>query len=624
VTVTTIQQLLAEQVVRHPQAEAMRQGEQGLTYAELDRRTEQVAQHLLRCGLARQERVAWLATPTIDSLIAALAVFRAGGVLLPLDHHHPAARIQHVLRDATPRFLLTDQTTAEQYTNHVEVVPMTDLLAYSDAARTATHTKATHTKATHTEATHAEATHAEAALTEAALTEAPASSAELLYLIYTSGSTGTPKGVMATEEAVAAFLVWERETFQIGPGDRVAQLTSPAFEPFLRDLLLPLCAGATLCLPPAGVVQDRRQLLTWLTDERISLVHTVPSLCRQLTEAMAQDDTLRLPALRSLLLVGEALDTKTVRRFHALAPTVTVVNCYSPTEATMVKAYHIVRTDSLNRRTVPIGRAIPGAELLLLDEAGELDPTLDRGEIAIASPHLALGYWRDPARTEDVFRHAPPTRYLRTGDIGRRLPNGEFEYIGRRDEQLKIRGHRIAPSDIAAALTDYPAIREAVVLPRLRPDSEPEVLAFVAAAEAALAPTPLFQQLRKKLPAYMLPAQIHRFDTLPLLPNGKVDRQQLLQLATSCTHLLRGPYQPPFTPTEATLAELFARALGLARVGRDEDFFQLGGHSLVAMQLVDMIQQATGAQLTVRDLLLAPTVEALARHVEQISKIFPR
>jgi len=567
-----VHQMFAKQAARVPEQVAVSADGQWITYGELYRRSTRLANSLLARGLGPGETAAIRMERGIGLVTAILGVLQAGGSLLTIDPSYPQERVDLMLEDVSPRSFLTEANLEELLAAGHEQAP-----------------------------------------------NVPRNEQDLIYIIYTSGSTGRPKGVMAAHGAVSHFIDWEREQFSVREGDRVSQFTSQAFEPFMRDLFLPLCSGATLCIPPHSLLQDGASLLAWLEAEEISLVHCVPSLFRQILHALKTTEGAaeRLPRLRAVMMVGEALQTKLVKQWReTMGSRTKLYNFYSPTEATMVKVCHPVVEQSLLRKTVPVGEAIPDAELLVLDEEGRECGICELGELAIASRYLALGYYKRPDLTEQAFTQWGERRLYRTGDLGRRLPDGEVEYVGRKDDQVKVRGHRVEPGDLSAVISEHPSVELAVVLPRKRADGEADLLAFFTASQAGLTADEMHSFLKKKVPSFLMPAQMHLLDEWPLTANGKVDRDRLRDIAADGRALLRNPYEDPKSLREQEVAGVFAEVLGVPQVGRSDNFFYLGGHSLLALSAVDRLIETSRARISIQDLLAYPTVKAMAGHIE--------
>ncbi|HBL32093.1 MAG TPA: non-ribosomal peptide synthetase, partial [Acidobacteria bacterium] len=414
--------------------------------------------------------------------------------------------------------------------------------------------------------------------------EAPA------YVAFTSGSTGRPKGIVGSQRPLSHFMAWHVRTFGLGEADRFSLLSGLAHDPLLRDLFTPLWLGATLAIPSPDLLDG---LGGWLAREAVTTVHWTPALAQLVTEP--------LPALRRAFFGGDALRRSDVARLRTLAPDVTCVNFYGATETPQAMGWHVVDPEAEDDgRPLPLGRGIDGVQLLVRTAAGALAGIGEVGEIFIRTPYLALGYLDDPALTRERFL---PDHLYRTGDLGAFRLDGQVRSLGRADRQIKIRGYRVEPAEIEAALLRLDGVRAAYVLL-----AEDRLAAYVV--PASLSPAGLRQALRAVLPPYLIPADLVPLDALPLTPNGKVDRAALPAPERESDH------RAPRTPIETLLAEIWAGVLGVERIGADDDFFALGGHSLLATQVVSRVRDACGVDLPLRALFEASTLAALAGRIE--------
>lgn len=439
------------------------------------------------------------------------------------------------------------------------------------------------------------------------------------YVFFTSGTTGTPKAVLGSHSGLAHFLNWQRAEFGIGPADRVAQLTSLSFDVVLRDIFLPLTSGATLCVPMPDQASDGQALIPWLESQRVSVLHAVPTIARHWLDT-APSLTM-LPSLRRIFFAGEPLSDELVRRWRARSsPNCEIINLYGPTETTLVKSYHRVPAAPAPG-IQPVGRPLPNTQALVLGDAHQPCGIGEIGEIVIRSPFRTLGYLNlpnQPGFVQNPFRTDPEDLLYHTGDLGRFRPDGVLEIFGRRDDQVKIRGVRIEPSEVAAAIGRHPAVRDCAVLPVIRQNHDPELAAFVVAAD----PRPdLARELRsflsRELPAAMIPSQFIALDRLPRTPNGKVDRRALSIPESGHIRPARSP-TPPQDPLQAQLVGLWTELLVAGDIGIDDDFFDLGGHSLMATRLISRLRDLLGIEIPLRDLFEHPTIADFAARIRDI------
>ncbi|MFC8964999.1 non-ribosomal peptide synthase/polyketide synthase [Streptomyces sp. NPDC057094] len=545
---TTLPELFRAQAARTPDAPALVFGEQRLTYAELDERVERAARVLAGLGAGPERTVAVALPRTADLVVALLAVHRTGAAYLPLDADHPPERLALMLEDARPVYVV------------------------------------------------------DGALPDGPEAELPGSYDPLhpAYVIYTSGSTGRPKGVVVPHEGIANRLLWMQETYALTGADRVLQKTPAGFDVSVWEFFWPLITGATLVVARPEGHKDPAYLATLIQEQAVTTAHFVPSMLRAfLDEPAAAGCT----GLRRVLCSGEALPADLADRFHALLPA-ELHNLYGPTEASVdVTAAHVVP----GAGTVPIGRPVWNTRLYVLDDALRPVPPGVAGELYLAGVQLARGYLDRPGLSAERFvadpYGAPGTRMYRTGDLVRWTVAGEVDYLGRTDDQVKIRGFRVEPGEIEAALTRHDTVAHACVVAR-----EQRLVAYVVPAPGRTPdPAELRTHTAAVLPEHMVPAAVVPLDALPLTPNGKLDRKSLPapDFAAATTDTL------PRTPREEALCVLVADVLGLERVGVEDDFFSLGGDSIVAMQLVARAR-AAGLAISPRDVFRHKTAAALA------------
>ncbi|MFF1903626.1 amino acid adenylation domain-containing protein [Kitasatospora sp. NPDC058218] len=558
-----------------------------LTYRQLDRRVSALARRLADHGVAPRDRVA-VALPRGPGLVVALlAVLRAGAAYLPLDPGFPADRIALTLQDAAPRLLLTDPAGR---TLAPEGLPV--LLAGADDP-------------------------APAGARGAAPWEPPAPDPGLpAYVLHTSGSTGRPKGVVIGRGAYAHALATLTERLGIGPGQRVLAATTVAFDIAGLELLGTLLAGATVVLADSEQSGDPVALAELVAATGVGVVQATPSLWQGLLAGRPE----RLRGVRALV-GGEALPRALADRLLAVA--VDVTNLYGPTETTIWSLTAPVEAGT----TAPaIGTPLPGTGVRVLGADLRPVPAGAEGELYLTGPTLAQGYLGRPGLTATRFvadpAGAPGGRMYRTGDRVALGPDGSAEYRGRADDQVKIRGHRIEPGEIAAVLLADPAVRQAAVVAR---GDDPERLGLVAylAPEPPAEREPVTERLRERarraLPGYMVPAAYVWLDRLPVTPGGKLDRKALTGPGYAPRLAARAEGRPAEGPLEEAVAELFAEVLGGGRLGAEDDFFALGGNSLLAARLIARLDERLSLEPTLRDLLAAPTVAGLAGRLAELA-----
>ncbi|HEY2295664.1 MAG TPA: amino acid adenylation domain-containing protein [Thermoanaerobaculia bacterium] len=605
-----VHQHLSSWAARDPRRLAVTDAEGAWSYGELEAQSNRLAHRLLSGGAGREEVVAIYAHRSATLVWAVLGVLKAGAAFVVLDPAYPAARIIETLRLAQPRAWL-EMTAAgavpEALASFVAGLPGCLRLALPSWTACADG----------------------GPLADQPVTDpgVPVGPDGLAYIAFTSGSTGAPKGILGRHGPLSHFLPWQRRELGLAEEDRFSLLSGLGHDPLQRDLFTPLYLGATICIPdPAEIVVPGR-LSAWMRRQGVSVAHLTPAMGQLLTESGAGTPEV-LPALRYIFLVGDVLTRRDVARLRLLAPGVTCVNLYGSTETQRAVGYHVVDGaeaapapgEQRGKEILPLGRGMQDVQLLVLSPAGELAGIGEVGEISVRSPHLARGYLKDEAGTAERFLANPFTarpgdRLYRTGDLGRYLPDGEVAFAGRADTQVKIRGFRIELGEIQAQLGRMPGVREAVVLATEDEGAGRRLVAYVVPEPgAAPAAADLRGHLKAALPAYMVPSAFVLLPRMLLTPNGKVDRRALLALATAPPESDTA-YRAPQTRAEVVIAGILREVLGVERVSAEDNFFDLGGNSLLLVQVQSRLQAAFEREVAVLDLFSNPTVGTLARHL---------
>ncbi|WP_131761032.1 amino acid adenylation domain-containing protein, partial [Actinomadura fibrosa] len=574
---SSVQEEFGRQAARTPDAVAVVFRDQELTYAELDRRSDALARRLVRLGIGAEDAVAVLQERTADLVVSLLAVLKAGGAYVPLERRFPASRLRDVMRDTGAAVLLTDEASRGTGFDHDAAVIVVD-----------------------------EHEHEPAADGGGPALPAQGHPDQVAYVMYTSGSTGGPKGVMTTHRDVLEFAA-DRE-WRGADHARVLFHSAQAFDGTVYELWVPLLTGGRVVVCPVPDL-DVAALGRAVADHGVTAVFMTSGLFR----AVASEEPRVLAGVRQVWTGGDVVSSAGVRRVLEACPGLVVVDVYGPTETTVYATFCPIRSAAEVRDTLPIGRPLDGTRAYVLDGALRLVPPGVVGELYIGGAGLARGYLNRPGLSAERFVADPfgdpGARMYRTGDLVRWDDGGRLVFAGRADDQVKVRGFRVEPGEIEAALSGHPDVRQAVVLAREdRPGAKRLVAYVVPARDGELDPADLRAHAASALPDYMVPAAFVSLDTMPVNANGKVDRRALPAPEAAGT----AEYREPRTPREAVLCGIFAAVLGLDRVGAGDDFFELGGDSIISVRLAARAR-AAGLVLTPREVFTLRTAAALAR-----------
>ena len=572
----------ATQARRTPHAPALTQGGRRLSYLEALGWVDGWAGELLRRGVQSEEPVALLLERAPEMLLAQLAAWRAGAAFVVLDPTYPQGRLAQIAEAAGVRRVLAGNRLRHLADSlGVEVIALDAGVRWVDDAR---------------------------AVWGSAELDA------LAYVVFTSGTTGRPKGILATHRGVSGYLDYLVETYGLGPGDRVLQLAAPAFDSALRDGIAPLTCGAEVILLDSDAARDPNSIFEAIARLRPTMILSiVPTLLREVLRA-AEGREEHPTELRLVLVSGESLDGAICAAvWRTLGAQVRLVNQYGPSECTMTSTWFEVSPDSPLPEVVPIGVPIAGASLRTVNPRGRGLPPGVVGELWIGGAHLARGYLGAPDLTAESFRPDSfsgfGARIYRTGDLGRIRLDGVAEFRGRVDQQVKLRGLRIEPAEIESALRRFPGVVAAVVGLRGEPPLGPNLVAWIAWGSGEKLPiAELRTTLGRELPEFMIPSQFIRLSSLPMLPNGKVDRSSLPNPDDEEAPMA---FTAPRTSEEEIVAAIWADVLGRERVGAHDNFFQLGGHSLLATRVISRLGEAFGVALPLQTIFDRPTVAEL-------------
>ncbi len=586
-----IHEMFEAQVRRSPDAVAVVFEDTHLTYRQLNQWANQLAHHLRSLGVKPEVLVGICLERSLDMVVGILGILKAGGAYVPIDPAYPSERLAFILEDTQTPVIVTKAQLRQNLPEHQAQVVYLD----SDSELIAQYS---HTNLA-----------------------SQATIDNLIYTIYTSGSTGKPKGVLISHRNIYNQLHWRQTTFRLIEIDKVLQTISFSFDPSVWQIFWPLCFGAQLVVPRPGGTQDSVYLVQLIAQQQITVLALVPSLLRVLLEEKGIGEC---KCLRHLSCGGEALPGELIERFFERLNLDNVLhNVYGPTEASIDATFWTCQRGN-NHSIVPIGNPIANTEIYILNE--ELLPVAigEPGELHIGGIGLARGYLNRPELTAQKFIHNPfsndsKARLYKTGDLARYLPDGNIEFLGRIDHQVKIRGFRVELGEIETVLLQHPSVEMTVVMDREDVVGDRRLVAYVLPHREH---QPTIGELRsflgQKLASYMVPSVFVILDTLPLTPNGKIDRHAL-PAPNQTRPDLEKAFVVPQDTTQLQLTQIWQEVLGIQAIGITDNFFDLGGHSLVALRLLVQIEQVFGKSLPLSTFLQAPTVEELAKILQQES-----
>lgn len=580
----TVPELFAKQAAATGGALAISTGDQSLTYAQLDERSNQLARCLRSMGVGPNVPVGLCLERSLSFIVGALAILKAGGCYVPLDPDYPTSRLAFMLNDAQVSVLVTTSGLIER----------------SGAAGTRVIIVDIDTPTVIRE--------------NQDLVPDLITGENLAYILYTSGSTGQPKGVQITHRALMNLVCWHQGAFDVTHADRASQLAAPGFDAAVWEVWPYLTAGASLHIAGEATRKDPESLRDWLVTNRIGIGFVPTPLAEQMIHLQWPAHT----ALRFLLTGGDTLH----RHPHQGLP-FAVINNYGPTEATVVATSGPVLPDRNPGLAPTIGRPIANTQIYILDENMQSVPVGTTGEIHIGGIGLAKGYVNRPELTAEKFvpnpfSSEPGARLYKTGDLARYLSDGEIAFCGRIDGQIKLRGYRIEPGEIVGVLNRHSAIRTSTVSLRENPGGEKQLVAYVMLPNAARVTSHALREfLRIQLPEYMIPSLFVCLEAMPMTPNGKLDPSALPEPTPA--NILRGNSRAPRTEVERQLIRILTDLLSVEEITLDDDFFMLGGHSLMGAQLLTKVREAFGVEITLMNLFENGTIAAMAAEIERLS-----
>ena len=584
-----IHQLVERQAKANPEATALVAGTQLITYGQLNARADNLARHLLSLGVGPDIPVAIFMERSVDLPIAALGALKAGGAYLPLDPTYPARRISMLLEDSGAALVITHKDTAQHLpAGKFQTIQIEDVLENS--------------------------------ATGATLGQVEINSDNLAYIIFTSGSTGRPKGVQISHGSLLNLVNWHQRAFSVSAADRATLLSSPGFDAAVWEMWPYLAAGASLYVVDEKTRVTPHILRNWIVENGVT-ISFVPTV---IAEDLIQLSWPRESTFRFLLTGAD-----TLRRRPPQGLPFSLINNYGPTECTVVATSGKIDSQPVSEgradasESPSIGRPIDNVSAYVVDENLQRVPDGASGELLIGGSGVARGYMNSPALNAekflpDTFSSPPGGRLYRTGDLVRVLPDGEVAFLGRIDDQIKIMGHRIEPNEIVSVLARHPKIEGSVVTSDPDSSGNQRLVAYVVpASDAQLRPTELRKFLSGYVPSHMVPSTFVQLERLPQSAHGKLDRSALPQPSDENT--LRDESVAEYqSPIEEQLAAVLSNLLGVSRVGSDDNFFTLGGHSLMGAQLIAKVRETFGVELSLRTLFEEPTPRGMAAEIEKL------
>jgi amino acid adenylation domain-containing protein len=580
---------IEDQALKTPKNKALTYEGKSLSYEELNAEANQLAHCLISKGVGPGTLVGLCTYRSCEMVIGLLAILKAGGAYVPFDPTYPLSRLEFMINDSTVPVILAEKSSAEMLPQvSAEILLFEELKEIVNSYPRSNPT-------------------------------IKSSSENLAYVIYTSGSTGNPKGAMNTHKAIVNRLLWMQDTFKIGGSDTLIQKTPYSFDVSVWEFFWPLMFGSRLVIAKPEGHKDPEYLQEIISHESITVIHFVPSMLRLFLEAV---DSQRCESLKHVILSGEAVTIDLQQRYFSVlkAP---LHNLYGPTEAAVDVTYWRCDPNTV-LSTVPIGRPISNIRLYILDKSGAPVAVGEEGELHIGGVGVGRGYLNRSELTaekfiKDPFSQDASARLYKTGDLCRYLPDGNIEYIGRIDFQVKIRGNRIELGEIEATIQMDPSVRQCVVTVREDSPGERKLVAYVVEYEGKFNISTIRKTLSEKLPDYMVPAVFVLLPALPLTPSGKIDRRSLPKPGSERPRLAN-QYVASRTATEKILVQLWCEILQLDSVGIEDNFFDAGGDSIQLMQVHSRLQKLFGVEFSITELFEHPTIHEICSYLTKEKK----
>lgn len=605
----SIQELFSETAARYRDNPAIIYQDKQYSYGELEDRANTIANYLIDNGAQKGSLVGILAKDSFHFISSMIGILKAGCVFIPFDRQLPQRRLAAMVSLVAPQWFIIESRFWNILSRvTVDAAPQATVICVDGDA----------------------VTNGEQHLTPAVNysnyfnPEKPSVESDaddMAYIYFTSGSTGQPKAIAGRLQGIDHFIKWELETLGVGEDVRVSRLLPISFDASLRDIFLPLCSGGVAIGPaPRDTVLQARKLVEWLEKYEINLIHCVPSLFRSIVNEVLTPE--RLPALKYILMAGEPLLPADVARWmDVFEDRVQLVNLYGPSETTMTKFVYFVQPADRERHSIPIGKPMDGAKAVLVNVKGRPSAPGMIGEIYIRTPYCSLGYFNQPELTRDAFIADPfgdnsGEIVYKTGDLARLLEDGNYEFLGRKDQQVKIRGIRVELGEIENLLRGHESVRDVAVIDRDDASGFKYLCAYVVFEDEANS-ADLRDYLTSYLPEYMMPSAFVPMKELARTISGKLDRRALPVPGQSRAGL-EETYIAPRNRVEELVAGIVADVLRIEQAGAFDNFFQLGGHSLLAMRLLTQVREVFGVEIPLRNLFEHPTVAGLAFNIETV------
>lgn len=602
----SLQSRIKDIALKMPDKVAIEFGDVSVTYRELDRNSDKIAGFIFK-NTKDKKNVAILMERSPDLIQSILGVLKAGSIFAPVDPNMPENRIKMMLSEIESDWVISHSKylnklnqVMELEKRHINVLVF-DAGAVNDKEYPYLNLSSLDWK------------------TDNHFDFSNETVNKHCYIYFTSGSTGKPKAILGRHRSLAQFIEWEIKEFGINENFNVSQLTAPSFDPFLRDVFVPLCSGGKLCIPDNDTILNPMELIQWIDTQKISLIHMVPSLFKVLSQQLESSNCFH--SLKYILLAGELLRGNDLKKFvEIFHERIQLVNVYGPSETTLAKLFFRIHENDIFKPIIPVGKPIDHAEAVVLNNDRKPSVIGETGEIYIRTPFISSGYLNDTELTNKVFIKNPfgtePRDLIyKTGDLGRMLPDGNIEVLERADNQVKIRGMKVDTKMVENAILGHAAVKDAIVIAKDDKNGNRYLCAYIIATKP-LTVAELKKYLANDLPHYMIPSYMIQVEAFPLSPNGKIDRKALPEPVGNMNTGVE--YEAPSDMAEQQLAAIWQDILGLERVGINDQFFELGGNSLKAMTLVAKIHKTFNAQVRLSEIFKTQSLKDLATYIKSM------